>query len=188
LCSQHFTITSWPTPQAPNLDSHQKEFDFPEGTCVIKMKEDIQMRVSDSDGNVDIGVSAQQIATTLKNPGLHQSFGLNFILKHKKDILINDHALQEIFTAIAKVSLLETKQMKSLPDEQTENYQTLADAVIAENEQIKVQNEAINKLKNKISLCVPKTKYAKPDEVEAWHYPEDPSDYLFWSEKCYIRV
>ncbi len=35
-----------------------KECDFPEGSCVIKMKEDIQMRVSDSDGNIDVGVSA----------------------------------------------------------------------------------------------------------------------------------
>lgn len=35
-----------------------KECDFPEGTCVIKMKDDISMRVSDSDGNMDIGVSA----------------------------------------------------------------------------------------------------------------------------------
>lgn len=37
-------------------------------------------------------------------------------------------------------------------------------------------------------MQVPKTKYAKPDDVEAWHYPEDPSDYQFWAEKCYIRV
>jgi hypothetical protein len=99
-----------------------KEFDFPEGTCVIKMKEDIQMRVSDSEGGLDIGVSATQIATTLKNPAQHQSFGLNFILKHKKDILINDHAISEIFTAISKVSLMETKQTKSLPEENIENY------------------------------------------------------------------
>jgi len=99
-----------------------KEFDFPEGTCVIKMKEDIQMRVSDSEGGLDIGVSATQIATTLKNPAQHQSFGLNFILKHKKDILINDHAISEIFTAISKVSLMETKQTKPLPEENIENY------------------------------------------------------------------
>ena len=46
----------------------------------------------------------------------------------------------------------------------------------------------MNKLKNKISLQVPKKKYAKPDDVETWHYPEDPSSYDFWNEKCFIRA
>lgn len=35
---------------------------------------------------------------------------------------------------------------------------------------------------------MPKTKYAQPEDVEAWHYPEDPSDFTFWDEKMYVRV
>ena len=64
----------------------------------------------------------------------------------------------------------------------------MVDAANAENEQIKAHNEAVNKLKAKISLQVPKDKYAKPVDVEDWHYPENPEDYSFWNEKCYIRV
>lgn len=43
-------------------------------------------------------------------------------------------------------------------------------------------------MKSKISLQVPKEKYAKPEDVDEWHYPEDPEDYTFWGEKCYMRV
>jgi len=78
-----------------------------------------------------------------------------------------------------------------MPEEGAENFQQLVDAANAENEQIKAQNEAVNKLKSKISLQVPQEKYAKPDDVEEWHYPanlSDPNHFEFWNEKCYIRV
>jgi len=35
-----------------------KEGDFPEGTCVIKMKDELSFRVSDGEGNLDIGMTA----------------------------------------------------------------------------------------------------------------------------------
>jgi len=35
-----------------------KESDFPEGTCVIKMKEELNFRVSDPDGNLDHTMTA----------------------------------------------------------------------------------------------------------------------------------
>jgi len=110
------------------------------------------------------------------------------MLKHKKDVLINDNAIVEIFSAITKVSLTETKAEKPMPAEGADNYQGLLDAANAENESIKTSNDSINKLKNKISLSVPKTKYAKPEDAETWHYPDDPNDYSFWDEKCYVRV
>jgi len=44
------------------------------------------------------------------------------MLKHKKDVLINDNAMVEIFSAITKVSLMETKSDKPLPAEGVENY------------------------------------------------------------------
>jgi hypothetical protein len=82
-----------------------KEGDFPEGTCVAKLREEHSFKVADADGNVDINLTAAQIANALKNPNMHAGFGLNFMLKNKKDVLINDSAIAEIFGAIAKVSL-----------------------------------------------------------------------------------
>ncbi len=111
-----------------------KEADFPEGTCVIKMKEELNFRVSDPDGNLDHTMTAMQIATALKNPATHQSFGLNFLLKHKKDVLLNDNAIIEIFSAITKASLIENKPEKAYPPEGVDNYQSLVDAVNVENE------------------------------------------------------
>jgi U3 small nucleolar ribonucleoprotein component len=110
------------------------------------------------------------------------------MLKNKKDVLINDNAILEIFSAISRVDLQEIKAEKAMPEEGAENFQQLVDAANAENEQIKAHNEAVNKLKSKISLQVPKEKYAKPEDVEDWHYPEKPNDWNFWNEKCYIRV
>jgi hypothetical protein len=110
------------------------------------------------------------------------------MLKNKKDVLINDNAIQEIFSAITKVDLIETKQEKPLPEEGAENYQQLVDAANQENEQVKAHNEQVNKLKAKISLQVPKEAYAKPEDAESWHYPADPSDFGFWNEKAYMRV
>lgn len=165
-----------------------KEADFPEGSCVIKMKEHLNFRVSDDQGNFDAAGTATQIATALKNPATHQGFGLNFMLKNKKDVLINDNAILEIFSAITRVDMQETKAEKEAPAEGVENYQQLLDACNAENEQIKQHNEQVNKLKAKISLCVPREKYAKPEDAAEWHYPEDFNDYGFWNEKAYMRV
>lgn len=110
------------------------------------------------------------------------------MLKNKKDVLINDHAILEIFSAIARVDLQEIKSEKPMPEEGCENHQQLVDAANAENEQVKAHNAAVNNLKAKISLQVPRETLAKPADAEEWHYPEDPSDYTYWSEKCYIRV
>jgi hypothetical protein len=99
-----------------------KEADFPEGTCVVKLKEELTFSVADSEGNVDIAVTAAQIANALKNPNMHQGFGLNLLLKNRKDVLINETAMAEIFGAISKVSLQETRSEKPLPDESAENY------------------------------------------------------------------
>lgn len=94
-----------------------REGDFPEGTCVVKLKESLQeMRVVDDKGAVDIGATAVQMATALKNPTAHESFGLNFILKNKKDVLINDNAVLEIFSAIAKVNEMPLKAEKPIPE------------------------------------------------------------------------
>ena len=75
-----------------------------------------------------------------------------------------------------------------MPAEGAENFQQLVDAANAENEQIKAHNAVVSNLKAKISLQVPKEKYAKPEDAEEWHYPEDPSDFGYWNEKCYMRV
>ena len=165
-----------------------KEADFPEGTCVVKLKDELEFRVADGNGVLDVAVTASQFANALKNPTAHQSFGLKFMLQNKKDVLLNDTAIEEIFTACAKVNLMEGKIEKPLPEEGAENYQQLLDTANAENEQVKNHNEALNKLKSKISLCVPKEKLARPDDAETWHYPEDPSDWKFWGEKCYCKV
>lgn len=85
--------------------------------------------------------------------------------------------------------MTECKAEKELPAEGVENYQQLLDAANAENEQIKAHNDAVNKLKAKISLQVPKDQFARPEDFEGeWHYPEDPSDYGFWNEKAFMRV
>ena len=165
-----------------------KEADFPEGTCVVKLKDELEFRVTDGNGVLDLNVTASQFANALKNPTTHQSFGLKFLLQHKKDVLLSDMAIEEIFTACAKVNLMEGKAEKPLPEEGADNYQHLLDAANAENEQIKSHNEALNKLKSKISLCVPRDTLARPDDAESWPYPEDPTDWKFWDEKCYCKV
>ncbi len=36
---------------------------------------------------------------------------------------------------------------------------------------------------------MPAIKHAKPESHEGeWIYPENPSDFGFWKERCYIRV
>jgi hypothetical protein len=99
-----------------------KECDFPEGTCVIKLKEALNYSVSDDQGGVDVVATSTQLATALKNPQSHQGFGLNFMLKNKKDVLINDNAILEIFSAISRVDLQETKEEKAMPEEGVENH------------------------------------------------------------------
>jgi hypothetical protein len=44
------------------------------------------------------------------------------MLKHKKDILINDNALVEVFSAISRVSLLENKPDKQMPLEGSDHF------------------------------------------------------------------
>lgn len=56
------------------------------------------------------------MATALKNPTAHESFGLNFILKNKKDVLLNDNAVLEVFSAIARVNEMPLKQEKQVPE------------------------------------------------------------------------
>ena len=56
------------------------------------------------------------------------------MLKHKKDVLLNDNAIIEIFSAITKASLIENKPEKAYPPEGVDNYQSLVDAVNVENE------------------------------------------------------
>lgn len=56
------------------------------------------------------------------------------MLKHKKDVLINDNAIMEIFTAISKVDLNEIKEEKPMPEEGVENFDGLVAAANAENE------------------------------------------------------
>lgn len=144
------------------------------------------MKANDESGNLDLGATAVQMATAMKNPNAHESFGLNFILKNKKDVLINDNAVLEIFSAISRVDLMPLKPEKPMPEEGAD--QAVIDQVNADNEQIRAHNDTINKLKAKISLQVPREKFAKPEDAEEWAYPEDPSDFSFWKEKCYVKV
>lgn len=102
--------------------------------------------------------------------------------------MINDNSIMEVFSAIARVDMTEIKPLECLPAEDTENFAQVSERINADNEQVKAHNEAVNKLKAKISLQVPKEKYEKPEDAESWHYPADPSDYSYWAEKCYIRV
>jgi hypothetical protein len=45
------------------------------------------------------------------------------------------------------------------------------------------------KLQSRVSWSVPAVKHAKPESFEGdWEYPENPSDFAFWKEKCYIKV
>ena len=113
-----------------------KECEFPEGTCVVKIKDQLEgTEVLDDSGVLDPVRTANQMAVALKNPGVHEGFGLQFLLKNKKDVLINDNAIQEIFTAISKVDLtMRRRAEKEMPAEGTENYQQLVDAANAENE------------------------------------------------------
>lgn len=59
----------------------------------------------------------------------------------------------------------------------------------AKNEESKQRNDEVLKLQAKVSWSVPALKHAKPATVEGeWMYPENPSDFGFWKENCYIKV
>lgn len=105
------------------LSDWMKEADFPEGTCVLKLKDELDLTITDDKGNVDIGMSANQIGKALCSAIQHQSFGMKMLLNNRKDVLLNDNALYEVFAAIARVSLIQPKKEKPLPDESAENYQ-----------------------------------------------------------------
>ena len=169
------------TPEAVEkfLVDWMKECDFPEGTCVLKMKEEVDA-ASD-----DIATGALDIADYLKDPEQHQSFGLNLLMKNRSELLLSDTAITEIFAAICRVALIGTKAEVEVPDGAE---QAAIDQINTENDAIRVYNDSLNKLKNKISVQVPNTKYEKPEEAETWHYPENFDNYEFWEEKCYIRL
>ena len=113
-----------------------KEADFPEAACLVRMKDELsEYRVRDKDGKLDLPMTSAQFGTALMNPRNHQSFGLNLMLKSKKEILLNEQALQEIFQAISKVSLSEAKPEKPMPEEGAE--QSVIDQVQTDNEQIR---------------------------------------------------
>jgi len=46
---------------------------------------------------------------------------LNFILKNRKDLIINDNAILEIFSAISRVHMMQTKEEKPMPADDAEN-------------------------------------------------------------------
>jgi len=48
-----------------------KESDFPEGTCVIKLKENLNYSVTDDQGGLDVVATSTQLATALKNQSSH---------------------------------------------------------------------------------------------------------------------
>ena len=48
-----------------------KEADFPEGTCVVKLREELKLTTKDAEGNIDVNSSAAQISHALKNPNAH---------------------------------------------------------------------------------------------------------------------
>lgn len=87
-----------------------KECDFPEGTCVLKLKEEIKS------ADTDIAAEALDMANYLKAPQHHQSFGLNLLIKNKSELLLNDTAITEILTAICKVSLIKNKVEAEVPE------------------------------------------------------------------------
>ena len=77
-------------------------------------------------------------------------------------------------------------------------------AIDAENEAIRAKNDALKKLKAKIGLkCVafvsevpaaqePEVEeqgiQTTQEEVPVKARPDDPNDWGFWKEKCYVRV
>ena len=44
------------------------------------------------------------------------------MLKNKKDVLINDNAMLELFSAISRVDMQQCKEEKAAPEEGVENY------------------------------------------------------------------
>jgi len=48
-----------------------KESDFPEGTCVIKLKDNLNYSVTDDQGGLDVVATSTQLATALKNQSSH---------------------------------------------------------------------------------------------------------------------
>ena len=91
--------------------------------------------------------------------------------------MLNDTAITEILTAICKVSLIKNKVEAEVPEGAE---QATIDLINTENEAIRIYNDGLKRLKSKISLQVPNTKYAKPEDAESWHYPENFDDYEFW--------
>ena len=67
--------------------------------------------------------------------------------------------------------------------------QALNAQIETKNEESKQKNDEVLKLQSRVSWSVPAIKHAKPESHEGeWIYPENPSDFGFWKESCYIKV
>jgi len=109
---------------------------------------------------------------------------MNFLISHFKDFNLSELAIKEIFEAILRCGFQTVKEEKPLPEEGSENFEAIRDAIIAENERIRQNNEHITKVQAKIGF---KT-VTKIEGAEDGVTPADPNNYAFWGEKCFLNI
>jgi len=150
---------------------------FPEGAISLRLKEDLTKNVKENDDVTEYG---RQMSNWLIDSNMHSSYGLRFLLKLKRDLLISDDAIVEVFAAIAKIVFRKPIEIADLPE--AEEGQTEEDAaekrdvIMAKNEEILKANEALAKTQAHVRLEMPEA-----GEETAVNYEE-------WEEKCLIKV
>jgi len=109
---------------------------------------------------------------------------MNFIISFFKDFNLSELAIGEIFQAILRFGFQTLKEEKQLPEEGSENYEAIRDAVHAENERIRHTNDAITKIQAKIGF----KNVTRIEGAEDGDTPADPNNYAFWGEKCFLNI
>ena len=115
-------------------------------------------------------------AAKLTNPNVHASFGLRFLMEVAKELMLSDNAITEIFEALSSFNYLQEQDLLEEPNEEDENYDSLAAEVTAKNEEIIKHNTKVQRIQRH-------AKFVLTEEGESIEI-----DYAEYEEACLVRL
>lgn len=121
--------------------------DFREGSISLDLKENLSSSKFQG-GDDNLADQAVSISNKLKEAEMHNSYGLKFLLANRRDVLINEDAVREVFAAIARIHFREPDRLYTVPDEEAEGEEkenntsadVSKDTIVAKNEEIEKNN------------------------------------------------
>ena len=94
--------------------------EYPEGICSLRLSQDLKKRINVPEDQLEQHVAI--MTDMLKSPDLHLGYGMKFVLDNRRDLVLNDDAITELFTAIATIVSRKPMEMPEMPEEGAENF------------------------------------------------------------------